>query len=154
MRENFETGFKLTIGLEGKLSTDPRDPGNYYPNGTPGFTVWGLCTRWNPSIRKDWTTEQFKSYYYEHYWKPAGCDDLPFPMDICQFDSQVNPQNDPKLPGGGNQEILNLKPTNWQEYMIFRMQRYQRVSQAIYVKGHIFRVLNLCKQITDLIKAA
>jgi hypothetical protein len=145
MRENFDIAFKLTIGLEGKPSSDPHDPG--------GFTIWGLAKKFHPWISPNTTIEQAKETYLTDYWIPAGCDNQPFPMDITLFDSQVNPQNDPKLPGGGNQEILNLKPANWQEYMIFRMQRYQRVSQDVYVKGHIFRVLNLCKQITDLIQA-
>jgi hypothetical protein len=142
MRSSFDKAFEITIGLEGKPSDDPRDPG--------GFTIWGLAKKYHPWISMETTIEQAKEVYLTDYWIPAGCDDLPFPMDICQFDSQVNPQNDPKLPGGGNREILNMKPEHWQDYMIFRMQRYQRCSKPIYVKGHIFRVLNLCQIINDL----
>ena len=150
MRDSYPTAFSIIIGLEGKLSTDPKDPGNYYPDGSPGFTIWGLCTLYNKGISKDWTLEQAKDYYLYHYWIPAGCDDAPFPMDICLFDSQVNPQNDPKLPGGGNQEILNMAPENWQEYNIFRMQRYLRCSKREYVFGHVSRVLHLSEQIKGL----
>lgn len=142
MRSSFDKAFKITIGLEGKPSDDPQDPG--------GFTIWGLAKRYHPWVSMNTTIEQAKEVYLTDYWIPAGCDDLPFPMDICQFDSQVNPQNDPNLPGASNKEILNLKPENWQEYMIFRMQRYQRCSKPKYVKGHIFRVLNLCEQIRGL----
>jgi hypothetical protein len=65
----------------------------------------------------------------------------------------VNPQNDPKLPGGGNQEILNMKPANWQEYNIQRMLRYSRCSKRIYVLGHINRVLKLSESIINLKEA-
>lgn len=141
MRESFDRAFQLTIGFEGKPTQDPNDPG--------GFTIWGLAKRYHPEVDENTNIEYARAVYLKQYWIPSGCDDQPFPMDICLFDSAVNPQNDPKLPGGGNQEILNLKPENWQEYMIFRMQRYRRVSKEIYVKGHIFRVLELCKLIKE-----
>jgi hypothetical protein len=144
MRESFDKAFPITIGLEGKPSNDPDDPG--------GFTIWGLAQRYNPEVNEGTTLEEAKEIYLRKYWIPAGCDDAPFPMDIALFDSQVNPQNDPKIPGGGNQEIMTRKPDNWQEYMIFRMQRYMRCSKEKYVKGHIFRVLNLCEKINDLIR--
>lgn len=143
MRESFDKAFEMTIGLEGKPSNDPNDPG--------GYTIWGLASRYNPEVSPSTTLDQAKEIYLEKYWIPAGCDNAPFPMDICLFDSQVNPQNDPKLPGGGNQEILNQSPGNWQEYLLLRMVRYMRCSKDIYVKGHIFRVLKLYGQIKEAI---
>ncbi len=142
MRESFNKAFALTIGLEGKTTNDPRDPG--------GYTIWGLASRYNPGINPATTIEQAKEIYLKSYWLPAGCDDAPYPMDICLFDSQVNPQNDPKLPGGGNQEIINQHPENWQEYMLLRMVRYMKNSKPEYVKGHIFRVLKLFEQIKEV----
>ena len=151
MRESYPAAFKITIGLEGRLSTDPNDPGNYYPDGSPGFTIWGLCTRYNKNLSMEMTIEEAMDRYLYDYWLPSGADDVPFPMDICLFDSQVNPQNDPKLPGAGNREILDANPENWQEYLILRMQRYMRCSKPIYVKGHVFRCLRLHQQIKELI---
>jgi len=142
MRSSFDKAFEITIGLEGKPSDDPFDFG--------GFTIWGLSKKYHPWIDINTTIEKAKEVYLNQYWIPAGCDTQPFPMDICLFDSQVNPQNDPKLPGGGNKEILMQNPESWQEYMIFRMQRYMRCSQIIFVKGHIFRVLKLCEKIKEL----
>lgn len=143
MKGSFDKAFKITIGLEGNYSNDPDDPG--------GETKFGIAKRYHPNIDiKNLSLEQAKDIYYTEYWLPSGCDNVPFPMDICLFDSAVNPQNDPKMPGGGNQEILNMKPENWQEYMIFRMQRYKRCSKAKYVDGHINRVLQLCEQIRAL----
>lgn len=149
MRSSFDKAFKITVGLEGKLSTDPRDPGNYMPDGSPGFTIWGLSSKYNPNISKEMTLEEAKDLYLYKYWIPSRCDDVSYPMDICLFDSAVNPQNDPKLPGGGNQEILNLNPENWQEYCILRMQRYMRCSKQEYVRGHVFRVLRLAEALKE-----
>ena len=138
MRSSFDKAFELTIGLEGKPVTDEG-----------GFTIWGLASKWN-NVNKDTSIDQAKTIYLKDYWIPAGCDDATYPMDICLFDSQVNPQNDPKWPGGGNQEIMNLKPENWQEYILLRAVRYMRNSKPEYVKGHIFRVLRFYQQIKGI----
>lgn len=141
MRSSFDKAFELTIGLEGKPSDDPNDPG--------GYTIWGLSSRYNPDVNSMLTLKQAKEIYLTRYWIPAGCDDIPYPMDLCLFDSQVNPQNDPKWNYGGNKEIMNLGPENWQEYLLLRMHRYMRNSKEIYVKGHIFRVLKLYQTIKE-----
>lgn len=142
MRSSYDKAFEITVGLEGHISDDKDDPG--------GFTVWGLSSRYNPGVHRDTTLAEAKDLYLYKYWIPAGCDDQPFPMDICLFDSQVNPQNDPKLPGGGNQEIMNMNPENWQEYNDLRMNRYMRLSKRKYVFGHICRVLLLSQQIRGM----
>jgi hypothetical protein len=139
MRASFDKAFELTIGLEGNPSEDPDDPG--------GFTIWGLAKRYHPEVDRDTSIEYAKAVYLKQYWIPQGCDEAPFPMDICLFDSAVNPQNDPKWPGAGNKEILNLKPENWQEYQLLRMIRYMHCSKRKYVSGHIQRVLRLTEEI-------
>ena len=142
MRGSYEKGCELTLGLEGKekYTNDPHDPG--------GPTKYGISGRYHPGLDiESLTLEQAKEIYLKEYWKPAGCDEAPYPMDVCLFDSQVNPQNDPKLPGGGNQEIMNQGPANWQDYQLLRMIRYMNCSKPEYVKGHIFRVLRLTGQI-------
>jgi hypothetical protein len=139
MRTSFDKAFEIVIGLEGKPSDDPNDPG--------GFTIWGLSKKFNPTINTNTTIEQAKDIYLYKYWVVSGCDQAPFPLDICLFDGAVNPQNNSSLPDSGNKEIMNLNPENWQEFLIMRMQRYMRCSKDIYVKGHIFRVLRLHQQI-------
>ena len=142
MRESFDKAFELTIGLEGKPSDDPSDPG--------GFTIWGLASKYHPEVTIHTTIEYAKKVYLEQYWIPSGCDSVPFPMDICPFDSAVNSQNDPKLPFAGNKELLMLNPENWQEYQLLRIARYMRRSDPKYVKGHIFRVVRLTDSILSL----
>ena len=143
MQSNFQKAFELMVGLEGGYSNDPNDPG--------GATNYGIAKRYHPEEDiENMSLERAKEIYYEKYWIPAGCNSVSSPMDICLFDSQVNPQNDPRLPGGGNQEILNQNPRNWEAYMMLRMVRYMKNSKDIYVKGHIFRVLRLFEQIREM----
>jgi lysozyme family protein len=142
MRSSFDNAFKIVIGLEGAPTNDPDDPG--------GYTRWGLASRYNPTVNEHTTLDEAKSIYLNKYWIPAGCDTAPFPMDICLFDARVNPQDDPSLPGGSMQELLNLHPENWQDYLIFRMQRYKRCSKPKYVNGHINRILKLHAEIKGL----
>lgn len=135
MRESFNKAFEIIIGLEGKMTNDPDDPGR--------FTIWGLSSRYNPKVHIGMTKEQAKYIYLEKYWIPAGCDIAPFPLDICVFDARVNPQDDPKLPGGPMIELINQHPENWQEYLFLRMVRYSKYSKEKYVRGHLNRILKL-----------
>jgi lysozyme family protein len=134
MRSSFDRAFELTVGLEGGYSNDPRDPG--------GETNYGISKRYHPGEDiKNMTVERAKEIYLNEYWIAAGCDGHAYPMDVCLFDSAVNPQK------GGNKELLGQNPENWQELMLRRMVRYMKNSKDVYVKGHIFRVLKLFEQI-------
>ena len=144
MRENFEEAFSLTIGLEGKPSNDPNDPG--------GFTIWGLAKKYHPEITISTTIDYAKKVYLNDYWIPAGCNNYKYPLDICVFDSAVNPQNDPKIPGVGNIELLSQNPENWQDYQILRMNRYRKNSKREFVLGHINRVLILSETLRNNLK--
>ncbi len=142
MRSSFDKAFEIVIGLEGKPTNDPDDPG--------GLTVFGLSSKFNPEVSLDMTIDRAKAIYLRKYWESTGCDSVPFPWDILKFDGAVNPQNDPSLPGGSSQELENLNPENWQDYLFFRMQRYSRCSKEKYVKGHLNRILKLHQAIKDL----
>ena len=142
----FKIACKLTLDLEGKdkYTNNPKDPG--------GPTKYGISGRYHPGVDiENLTQEGAEHIYYEEYYIPAKCEEQgTVQMAVCLFDSQVNPQNDPKLPGGGNQEILNLHPENWQDYNNLRMARYMRCSSPDFVKGHIFRVLRLSQSIREI----
>jgi hypothetical protein len=139
VRSSFDRAFEIVVGLEGAPVIDEG-----------GLTVWGLAQKYNPEVTLHMPIEKAKEIYLKRYWLPAGCDDAPFPMDICLFDSQVNPQNDPKMPGGGNREIMLQLPDNWQEYNLLRMIRYMHNSKPKYVLGHIQRVLRLSETIRGM----
>ena len=142
MRSSFDRAFEIVIGLEGHISDDPNDPG--------GFTVYGLSSRYNKNITREMTLAQAKDKYLYDYWIPAGCDSESTPLDICLFDGAVNPQNDPELPGAGNKELMDLNPENWQDFLLMRMARYARRSKAIYVKGHMMRIVKLYNAIKGI----
>ena len=126
MKENFDKAFELTVGLEGVYSNNPEDPG--------GETKYGVSKRYHPDEDiKNLTLDRAKAIYLTGYWNPNGCNDAPFPMDICLFDSAVNPQR------GGNKELLAQHPENWQAYNILRMIRYMNFSKPEFVKGLVFR---------------
>lgn len=147
MRKNLDLALELTIGLEGKdqYTDDPNDPG--------GPTKYGICQRYHPNEDiKNLTLERAKEIYLDEYWIPSLCDLAPFPMDVCLFDSAVNPQNDPQLPGAGNVELLKQNPENWQELLLLRLVRYMRNSKDYYVKGHVFRVLKLFLQLRKAVR--
>lgn len=133
MRESFDIAFEIVIEIEGKSTNN--DPG--------GLTVFGLAKRWHPQITLNTSLTEAKKIYLSDYWIPAGCDIAPFPMDICLFDGQVNSQNDPGLPGSGNQELLNMHPENWQDFLFLRMHRYEKCSKEKFREGHKNRILKL-----------
>jgi hypothetical protein len=142
MRSSFDRAFKIVIELEGKATNDPQDPG--------GLTVYGLSKRYNPTVHLDMTLQEAKDIYLYKYWIPAGCDQAPFPLDICLFDGAVNPQDDKSLPKAGNEEIMLLNPDNWQDFLFMRMQRYVKCSKEVYRQGHLNRILRLFTSIKAL----
>lgn len=142
MQKHYDTAFSIIVGLEGRYSNDPNDPG--------GETVFGLAKRFNPEVSKDMTLEQAKEIYYKKYWLPQGCNQASFPLDILLFDGAVNPQNDKEWSGSGNDELKQIGYDNWQEYLLLRMYRYMDNSKPEYVKGHLFRILKLYKEIKRL----
>lgn len=88
MRQNFESAFKIVVGLEGEPTVDEG-----------GLTVFGLAQRYNPMVSLNMKIDEAKEIYLNKYWIPTGCDTAPFPMDICLFDAKVNPPGRPDTAG-------------------------------------------------------
>ena len=131
-------------GLEGKPTDDVNDPG--------GYTIWGLASRYNPEVTRDTTYEQAKQIYRAKYWR-SDCSRAAWPLDLCFFDGHVNPQDDPKLDGAGNDELVKLlgdwsaaEPYRYAyAFLILRAGRYARRSSDRFVRGHVQRVERLLK---------
>lgn len=80
------------LAAEGGYVDNPKDPG--------GATNYGITTATLKRARKtipglpehvrDLTSEQALKIYDAFYWKPAGCDKLPSPIDLLVFDGAVN----------------------------------------------------------------
>ena len=85
MRENFIPALANLREFEGFKSNDPNDSG--------GETVHGISRVHHPEMWIDGvppTWEQAEAFYLR-LWIASGCDELLFPMDVCHFDSCVNP---------------------------------------------------------------
>jgi len=83
MRQNFDPWTENLHEWEGFKSNRSTDPG--------GETVYGISRRYHPEV-EPWppTWERAKAFYLD-LWVAAGCDDLPFPLDVLHADSNVNP---------------------------------------------------------------
>lgn len=80
---SFDNAFAVVVGIEGKETNDPTDPG--------GRTKFGLAQHANPDLDFDTLTiDQAKARYLERYWQPIGCTDLPPFAALLMFDCSVN----------------------------------------------------------------
>lgn len=83
MTESFDKALAFVLKWEGGYTCDPDDPG--------GETRWGISKRAHPGLDiANLTEEQAAEIYRTEYWDGAGCDDLPYPLDVCIFDCAVN----------------------------------------------------------------
>lgn len=95
MKTNYDRSFELIIGHEGGFQDDRRDRGNW-TSGTIGKgelrgTKFGITAMTYPDLPiKHLTIQQAKDIYYDDFWKPAGCDELPSGIDHLVFDAAVN----------------------------------------------------------------
>ena len=99
MQSNFDKSFALMLQNEGGFSDDPRDTGNWLPDGRKGCTNLGVTqTAWEGwlgrvSSEKEMralTPEIVKPFYKRKYWDACRCDDLPKGVDYLVFDFAVN----------------------------------------------------------------
>jgi len=75
----FERAFRKTVGLEGGLSLDPNDPGNWTGGrigaGELRGTKYGIsAARFPDEDIKNLTLERAKELYYDHYWRKMNLD--------------------------------------------------------------------------------
>lgn len=138
MKENFDKAVAFVLAREGGYSNDPHDPG--------GETNFGICKRYHPKVDiKNLTIDGAKAIYRAEYWDPAGCDTLPYPMDICVMDCFVNP--------GHWKSIMNQYiKMNWQDFLMARIVYYTErpiEMEKHYFHGWVNRVLDLWEMIKN-----
>ncbi|CAB4134678.1 zliS Lysozyme family protein [uncultured Caudovirales phage] len=95
MVSDFDRAFVLVVGVEGGLSLDPKDPGNWTggatDKGSMRGTKWGISAKAYPDLDiLNLSIEQAKAIYRRDYWDKCSCDQLPTPLDVCVFDCAVN----------------------------------------------------------------
>ena len=80
---NFDVAFADIIGVEGKETNDPNDPG--------GLTRFGIAKNSNPDVDvANLTLDDAKALYKARYWDPVHGDDLKWPLCLLVFDCAVN----------------------------------------------------------------
>ena len=82
------------LKVEGGFADNPKDPGGRTNFGITAATLASARARLKdaglPEDVKDLTKEQALAIYEKFYWKPAGCDHIPRPVDLAVFDGCVN----------------------------------------------------------------
>lgn len=80
---NFDVAFADIIGVEGKETNDPNDPG--------GLTRFGIAKNSNPDVDvANLTLDDAKALYKARYWDSVHGDDLKWPLCALVFDCAVN----------------------------------------------------------------
>jgi hypothetical protein len=116
---NWERAWPIVLDIEGGLSTDRADPGNYRPDGTFVGTKWGISALANPDVDiVNLTKEQALLIYKSRYWDAINGDSLPWPMSLVVFDTAI------QHGVGVAKQLLAEKPTPEQAYLGQRALRY------------------------------
>lgn len=117
--DNWQRSYPHVLKIEGGLSLDPNDPGNWY-NGELVGTNHGISGAvWGGQYDiKSLTKEQALEIYRKHYWEASGSDRLPWPQCLIVFDTAVNHGV------GVATELLSHEPTFAEIYLGLRALRY------------------------------
>jgi lysozyme family protein len=81
----FEDAFLIVSDIEGKISNHEEDKG--------GYTNAGISSVYHPDLDVDAIAENQEkkaAFFWQNYWQPAGCDELPWPVSLVVFDGAVN----------------------------------------------------------------
>jgi lysozyme family protein len=91
----FDQAFKILIGEEGGLSTNPADPGNWTGGachkGVCRGTKFGIAASAHPELDiAALTLAEAQEIYRTSYWTPVRADELPPALALLVFDATVN----------------------------------------------------------------
>lgn len=117
--DNWSRAWPIVLKIEGGLSLDPNDTGNYYQGKLIG-TKFGISAAvWGGQYDiPNLTKEQALDIYKRAYWDAAGCNALAWPMCLIHFDTAI------QHGVGVAQKLLNHKPTPEEIYLGLRALRY------------------------------
>lgn len=119
---NWVRSYPHVLRIEGGLSLDPNDPGNWYQGKLVG-TKYGISAAvWGGQVDIPNLTEaQALDIYRQHYWRASGCENLPWPLCLVVFDTAVNH-------GVGVAQELLGQHSDPVEYLAHRMLVYVRLA--------------------------
>jgi lysozyme family protein len=91
----FEAAFAAVVGIEGRYSTDPQDPGNWTGGainvGILKGTKYGISARAYPNLDiANLTLDQAKTLYQSDYFEACHCDQMSWERALTVFDCAVN----------------------------------------------------------------
>ena len=119
---NWVRSYPHVLRIEGGLSLDPNDPGNWRDGKLVG-TQYGISAAvWGGQYDiPNLTEQQALDIYRQHYWRAAGCENLPWPLCLVVFDTAVNH-------GVGVAQELLGQHSDPVEYLAHRMLVYVRLA--------------------------
>ena len=91
MTDRFAECLPIILKFEGGYSAHPSDPGGATMKGITqaSFDSWRNAHQLPMRPVKEIEAGEVIAIYAESYWHPAGCENLPAPLDLIQFDTAV-----------------------------------------------------------------
>lgn len=127
---------EFLLKWEGGYVNDPKDPG--------GETKYGISKKAYPDEDiKNLSPERALQIYASDYWDKAGCDAVPYPLNVVVFDSAVNC-------GVGMSRLWLKDSLDADTFLEFRKGYYlglavKRPSLQKFLKGWLNRLADLKK---------
>lgn len=146
----FDEAFKFTVGEEGGFQADYDDPGNWtggdIGKGELRGTKYGISARAFPMLDiKNIQLEDAKLIFKKKYWDEAGCDRLPYPLNMIVADNAYH--------SGVSAARENLRQyPDWKDLIVERIEDMvdivdRRPTSLKYLKGWIRRALRLYRAV-------
>lgn len=140
MKDNFPRSAAFVLKQEvepghekdGSLHTDPTDPG--------GTTRFGISQRAYPQLDLTKLDYDGAMKIYQDRWEAAGCDALPWPMDLIVFDTDFNMSKKAVKALSVNHDAMH--------YLMHRILIYYFIKPYSDFRGWVKRILNLWQEIS------
>jgi lysozyme family protein len=172
---DFERAVKLVVRVEGGLSLDREDRGNWTGGkkdvGILKGSKYGISAAQYPDEDiQSLTPERAIAIYKRDYWDTINADDFPWPLNFFMFDMAVNQAGGPEYFGKPQPAVLYAqraldttqdgavgpttkrlakasRPWHWARFMAYRVQRYESHQQyARYGEGWLIRVFTVAME--------
>lgn len=142
MEDSFPVIANFVLAKEGGYVNHPNDPGGETNLGISDKGDGKLDGKFDGVPIKTLTREQALAIYRKLYWTAAGCEELPFELAACVFDTAVNMGVKPA------KDLLVKAEGDWIKYLQLRMVRYKDLiarnpKLKVFEKGWTNRVVDL-----------
>lgn len=137
----YQNALGFVLGVEGKLSNEVGDKGGYTDYGVTQATynAWRLGRELPLQSVSLITSEEVSAVYFDLFWVPCRCPNLPARLDLCVFDAGV--QHSDKEAIEMLQEALDGQVTGF--FGPLTMGLVQRAVEAESIDAVIGRMLDI-----------